>query len=243
MDERNPQDHVFTLVELVTAILLHADMTPLELLVARRINKTFNDVILHALPFRRILFLEADTTSTESEVDPNQVEVNPFLEKIFPQCAKSYFDLVLHRRYIHGRRISDLHGSDEREVFICQGHICKRCYSRQIDLASLQHGRLFVHLPLLQTYDEEDYFPAALWNEYAIWRRMYVTRPVLPIHVVEASPVVHKWEIAPATPLGEVLPRLVVGNIVFSAQGPRAEDVEDTDMGKKASGDEGGNLS
>jgi hypothetical protein len=97
MDPRNPQTRVCGIAELVEAILHEAEMSLLDLILARRINRTFNDVILHALPFRRALFLEADESRTLVETDPSNVQVNPFLEKIFPAGAKHFFDLVFGR--------------------------------------------------------------------------------------------------------------------------------------------------
>lgn len=96
--------------------------------------------------------------------------------------------------------------------------MCKQFYSKRIDLASLQDQRLYLHLPLLETRDKENYFTPAQWYKHAIWRSMYVTRPVLPIHVVDVSPIAHRWEIAPTTTLGEVIPTLVVGWVLFDGE-------------------------
>ena len=211
MDNRSAQDKVCNVAELVEAILLHAELSPLDLLLARRINKTFNDVILHALPFRRALFLEADTTSTESETDPEKIEINPFLEKIFPKRTKRYFDLVLHR-HAYGYMYPC-----SRDVLIGHGSLCKECYSNRINLAELADSQLYLHLPLLEAHQEEDYFTPAQWYQHASWRRMYATRPVLPVHVVDTSPIAHRWEVAPTTTLGEIIPTLVVGEVVFSS--------------------------
>lgn len=62
MDQRTAQERVFTISELVEAILLEAQLSLLELLSARLISKTFNFIILNALPFRRTLFLDAAET-------------------------------------------------------------------------------------------------------------------------------------------------------------------------------------
>jgi hypothetical protein len=211
MDPRNPQTRVCGIAELVEAILHEAEMSPLDLILARRINRTFNDVILHALPFRRALFLEADESRTRVEIDPSNVEVNPFLEKIFPAGAKHFFDLVLGRT-------DDVHiWTEGRDVLVGQGKVCKQCYSKRIDLASLEDERCYLHLPILETRDVEDHFTPAQWYEHALWRNMYATRPVLPVHVVDATPVAHGWHIAPKTTLGEIVPALVVGQVSFSA--------------------------
>lgn len=66
-----------------------------------------------------------------------------------------------------------------------------------MDLDSLPDEQYYLHLPLLRTYDDEDYFLPVQWSEDALWRKMYVTRAVLPVHVVDGSPIAHRWEIAP----------------------------------------------
>jgi hypothetical protein len=212
MDTRNAQTRVCNITELVEEILLQADQSPLDLLLARRINKTFNDVILHALPFRRALFLEPDDTFTESETDPANVEVNPFFEKIFTANARAYFDRVLGRTEGH-------------DVLVGLGKVCKRCYSKRINLASLEDDRCYLQLPLLETRDVEDYFTPAQWHEHALWRNMYATRPILPIHVVDTTPIAHRWQIAPKTTLGDIVPVLVVGHVSFSATESQLEDL------------------
>jgi hypothetical protein len=207
MDQRTAKEKVFTILELVEAILLEAHFSLYELLSARLISKNFNFIILNTLPFRRTLFLDAVETSNKD----GTILVNPFLEKILPRRAKQYFDLVLHR---YGR---EDHYAQGRDVLIGQGKTCKRCYSNRMDLASLPDEQYYLHLPLLETYDDEDYFQPAQWSKDALWRKMYVTRPVLPVHVVDSSPIAHRWEIAPKTTLGEIVDGLVIGKVVFSA--------------------------
>jgi hypothetical protein len=210
MDTRNAQTRVFSIAEIVEAILRLADISPVDLLIVRRVNRTFNDVVLHALPFRRALFLDPDEAPTELATEPASIEINPFLEQIFPTHAKFFFDLVL------GRLSPLFMDADDRDVLIGQGKLCKRCYSNRMDLASLEDERCYLHLPLIETHDEEDYFTPAQWYEHASWRKMYATRPALPVHVVHTSPMAHRWAIAPATTLGEIVSALVVGQVVFS---------------------------
>jgi hypothetical protein len=211
MDSRNAQTRVFSITEIVEAILRQADMSPVNLLLVRRINRTFNDVILHALPFRRALFLELDETRTELETEPSNIEMNPFREQIFSEGAKFYFDLVLGRTK---NRLEFI--AQGRDVLVGQGKVCKRCYSKCMDLASLEDDRCYLHLPLIETHDEEGFFTPAQWCEHAIWRKMYATRPALLIHIVHTSPMAHRWAMAPATTLGEIISAVVLGKVVFS---------------------------
>lgn len=211
MVSQNAQTTVCSIAELVEAILLFADLSPLQLLIMRGVNKTFDDVILHALPFRRALFLEPDESTTANETDPAQVRINPFLEKIYPSGAKHFFNLVLGRT-------ANVHVYTEgRDVLVGQGKVCKRCYSKRIILAGLDDDLCYLHLPLLETRDEEDYFAPAQWWQDAIWRKMYATRPILPIHIVDATPLAHKWELPPMTTLGEIVSRSIVGGVIFKA--------------------------
>lgn len=213
MDKQNAQNRVLTLVELVKAVLLQAEMTPVELLIARGINKTFNNVILHELPFRRILFLEAETTRTELETDSTKIEINPFLEKILPKSARHFFARAASRRYV-------------RDRLIREGWNCKYWgRASRVGLGDLMDEQLSLHLPRLEMYDEEDYFNAPLWDEHAIWRRMYATRPVLPVHVVDDERYRqgnHRWQFEPATTLGDVLPMLFIGDSVISTMGEQS---------------------
>jgi hypothetical protein len=165
---------------------------------------------LHAQPFRRVLFLELDDACAEAETNPSKVELIPFLEQIFPTAAKRFFDLVL------GRTAPVHIWTEGRDVLVGQGRVCKRCYSERIDLQSLGDDRCFLHFLLLETRDLEDYFTPAQWYEHAIWRRMYAMRSAIPIHAVDASPISHQWEIHPRKSLGNIVPTLVVGRVLFS---------------------------
>lgn len=209
MDQRSAQERVWAIWELVEAILLEAQLSPLDLLSARLVSKTFDLVILNALPLRRALFLDAE--ETHNQITPDTIRINPFLEKIFPRRAQDYFDIVLHRREY------DDFWDQGRFVLVGQGKFCKRCYSNRMDLASLPDEDCYLHLPLLETRDEEDYFLPAQWSKNALWRKMYATRPALPVHVVDTLPIAHRWVIPPKTTLGEIIDALVIGKIVFSA--------------------------
>ncbi|KAF2445310.1 hypothetical protein P171DRAFT_432007 [Karstenula rhodostoma CBS 690.94] len=210
MGTQNVQTRVCSIAELVESILHQADMSPLDLLLARRINKTFNDVIIHSLPFRRALFLEPNPDGMELDIDPSKVEVNPFLRKIFPQATKDYFDLALDPIK---RKHFLLVG---HEVLVCQGKLCKVGNSNRVRLAYLDDNRCFVHLPRLDTNDEEDYFTRAQWYEHALWRKMYATRPNLSTHVVWKSPIYHQYDIVHEATLGEIVSAVVTGQVVFS---------------------------
>lgn len=108
----------------------------------------FNFIILHTFPFRRMLFLDAVEPSGINET----VHVNPFLEKAFPRRAKRYFDHVLRHS---GKEDGFYRG---RRALLCQGMICKRPFSDLMDLLSLPDEQCYIHLPLLETRDDEDFF-------------------------------------------------------------------------------------
>ncbi|KAH7130541.1 hypothetical protein B0J11DRAFT_523381 [Dendryphion nanum] len=208
MDERTPQDQVCTISELVEAILLQAHLSPLELLVVRATNRTFNDVILNALPFREALWLKPNTSTNPT--DPNIITLNPFLEQIFSRGQKTYFNRDPFSAMVAG-------------ILLSQGRACKRCYSKQLDLAKLPDEQCYLHLPILDTGDEEEYFTPAVWDEKALWRRMYATNPVIPIHVVDAHPIAHKWECAATTTMGGIMDQLVMGEVLFATAESRAK--------------------
>ena len=213
MNKPSPQERVCAISELVEAILVYAQLSPLHLLRARRINRTFNLVILNALPLRRVLFLDAVDMLGPKE--PDSIGINPFLSTIFPKRARSFF----YRRH-HQMLYSHV---EEREALILKASVCKKCYSNRLNLASLPDEGCYLHLPLLETYDEEDYFSPAQWYKHALWRNMYATRPVVPLHVVDTCVIAHRWEIVPKTTLGEIVDNLIVGKVVFWSPEERAK--------------------
>lgn len=206
----NVQTRVFSIVELVEAILEQANMSPLELLLARRINKTFNDVILHSRPFRHALFFELDLVGTDQDLDPETVEVNPFLRKIFPSATKEFFDVAFDPERTKG------HISIGREDLIMQGIMCKDNNNTRRRLAHLGDYHCFVHLPQLETDGAADSFTQAQWYEKALWRKMYATRPALPVHIAGRSPYAHIDYMTPGTTPGEVVSAATKGTVAFS---------------------------
>lgn len=212
---------VFSIGELVQEILIQAELPATELLLARQISPLFNAIIMNSSLFRTALFLEPILPPDPEDVDERLVEINPWLYELFPETSRCFFDRGHERRLYKDGTVDRYY--DEREFTIGKGKMCKQGFTRQTDLSSLHDKACYLHLPTIETYDEEDFFEPEQWQEKeALWRKTYATNPILPIHVVNLLPFAHQWDIRADATLGEIFDELIIGKIIFSE--PRVGD-------------------
>ena len=206
--------------ELLEKILL--ELSVLDLLLATRVSRKFQAVILDSKVLRTALFFDA-----EPENPSARPKMNPLLSRMFPRAtAQEYktFDVVYDdswvRASLEGGDMDLRIGRGAVKPLVYKGCICHELHGvlwKSLDNLSHDPNLYYIHLPAVTAANR---FTPAQSYKRASWRRMYATNPPLTTHVCVNLSWLAFGQI-PAVRMGAIMWRMREGPRAWSRRSHR----------------------